>query len=165
MIHLQESIHETAVWDRVTAASRNAAEKAPVPAPIGPELLSALERLQAIRQQYFSLRSRSGGELRQGMQEVLRRNQALIRTLSALTFYLTGRRPALTPASPAGTTRESAAESIRRLLREEELSMGRLESLAARSTGETRETLLLLSRQCRQQFQALLALLGRALEP
>ena len=43
--------------------------------------------------------------------------------------------------------------------------MGRLESLAARSTGETRETLLLLSRQCRQQFQALLALLGRALEP
>ena len=162
---MQESIHETAVWDRVTAAARNAAEKPAAPGPIGPELLSALERLQAIRQQYFSLRSRSGGELRQSMQEVLRRNQALIRTLSALTFYLTGRRPALTPASPAGTAREPAAESIRRLLREEELSMGRLVSLAARSTGETRETLLLLSRQCRQQFQALLTLLGRALEP
>ena len=81
---MQESIHETAVWDRVTAASRNAAEKPAVPGPIGPELLSALERLQAIRQQYFSLRSRSGGELRQSMQEVLRRNQALIRTLSAI---------------------------------------------------------------------------------
>ncbi|MBQ9269567.1 MAG: hypothetical protein IJ206_08640 [Oscillospiraceae bacterium] len=161
---MQESVHESAVWDRVTAASRNAAEKAPAPAPIGPELLSALERQQVIRQQYLSLRSRTGGEFRQSTQEVLRRNQAQIRTLSALYFYLNGRRPALTPASPAGTTREPAVESIRRLLREEELSMGRLESLAARSTGETRETLLLLSRQCRLQFQALLTLLGRALE-
>ena len=44
---MQESIHETAVWDRVTAASRNAAEKPAVPGPIGPELLSALEEAEA----------------------------------------------------------------------------------------------------------------------
>lgn len=159
-----QSINESAVWERVTAASHSGDGPASPAAPIGPELLSALEREQESIRRYQALLPRVGGEEQRILREVLQLSRQQYRDLSALCYFLTGSHPALSPAAPVKTARQPLRETLRSMLQREELSLGRLESLAGRSTGEARETLLASARQDHRQFRLLLSLLGRALD-
>lgn len=161
---MEEKINETAVWNRVTAASREGS-KTPESetGPIGPELLAAMERKQSAIVRYRQLVSRCNGEMQRVLRKILQQEQQQLRLFSALYYFLTGERPCLGQISMQNR-RESIADSLRRMMQGEELSAGRLEALAARSTGEVREALADLCRQERQHFHWLLPLLGQSIE-
>ena len=161
---MEETINETAVWDRVTAASRAGNKgEAQSTGSIGSELLAAMERKQNASAAYRKLLSHCGGEGQRTLRKILSQEQQMLQQLFAMYFFLTGQRPCLGQLSVAGR-RESMAEGLRRMMQDEELSAGRFEALAARATGETREALLEFCRQERQHFHLLLSLLGQCLE-
>lgn len=159
---MEEKLNEAAVWSRVTAASREGPESRDT-GPIGPELLAAMERNQAIAGSCRQLLSRVGGEQQRGLRLLLQQAQQCGRALAALYYFLTGQRPCLSQ-SPQQPRREAPADGLRRMMQQAELEAGRMEALAARSTGEAREALLTLCRQQRQQFHTLLGLLGLLVE-
>lgn len=158
---MEEKINETAVWNRVAAASRDGSS-APEHAvsPIGPELLAALERKQGAAASYRQLLSHVSGESQRVLRKILLQEQQQVRVLSALYYFLTGRRPCLGASAPQ-RRRESIPDGLRRMMQGEELSAGRFEALAARSTGEVREALTELCRMEQQHFHLLLPLLGQ----
>ncbi len=160
---MEEKLNETAVWSRVTAASREAGNAQPETGPIGPELLAALERKQAAVGACRQLLSRCGGEGQKVLRRMLQQERQQAGTLAALYYFLTGQRPCLSPAGEQ-IRRESLADGLRRMMQTAELSAGRLEALAQRSTGEVQTALMALSGQERQLFHQLLSLLGQHMD-
>ena len=158
-----ESIHDSAVWERVTAASRSEQKGEMDTGPIGPELLAAIERAQTAASDYRNLMSRAPAGLQPQLRTAIRQKRQQVRDLSALYFFLTGQRPALSGAARQAR-RESLPDGLRRMLQGEELTAGRLEALAARSTGEAQEALRTQCIRNRQLFHQLLPLLGQSIE-
>lgn len=162
---MEEKINETAVWERVTAASgaKNRGE-GPNTGPIGPELLTAMEHKENAAAAYRQLLSRCGGAGQRTLRRILSQEQQGLQQLFALYYFLTGQRPCLGQLTVA-RPQESLAKGLQRMMREEELSAGRLEALAARSTGQTQALLLELCHQEQLHFRLLLKILGCCMDP
>lgn len=152
---------EAAVWNRVMGTERNGA-KGEGAGNIGPELLALLEQKQQMLLNYGQLAGRCAGELRRALGRMVLEERRQERQLAALFYLLSGQRPCLT-AQTSTKERESLSEGLRRMIREEERCGGRLEALAARSSGETAQALGQLCLQERQHFHRLVGLLGKSL--
>ncbi len=157
---MEETLNESAVWNRVTAASRS--DGGADAGPIGPELLAALERQRDMAYACRALLGCCGSDSRQAMRQLVSLQLQQARGLSALYFFLTGQRPCL-PERKEPSRRETLSDGLRRVMQASELHAGRLEALAGRSTGEVRQGLGDLCLRERRCFHQMLALLGHIL--
>lgn len=154
VIFVAKPIDEAAVWQRVSAASREAGPEAPAPQPLAPELLELLKETQRRAAAYQKLYRRTG---KTAYQELFRQERRGAAKLKGLYDLMTETAPKRTEATPF---QGRGRQLLRQLLRSEETAAGRLEALAEKAGGAVRETLLELCRQAGQHWSVLLELLG-----
>ena len=159
---MEQKINEAAVWDRVSAAARSAepdrGRTGRDTGPIGPDLLEAMGRERTAAQEHRQLAGRAGAEGQRVLRRIAVQEEQHSRTLGALYYLLTGQLPQ-TQTVQVSARQEGFREGLRRSLQSRELTAGRYEALAARTTGEVRQALIQLAQEEAQHFHMLLGLL------
>lgn len=160
---METPINESAVWQRVTAAAQGAAaggQPGTENAPVGPELLEAMGRKRRDSQSYRRLAARTGGQIQRTLRQLSEQAEREEKTLGALYLFLTGQRGTVkSPQTSDAEGRESNRDVLRRMMQRAELSAGRYEALANRTSGEVRLALMELAEAERSSFHTLLRLL------
>ena len=161
---MEEKINETAVWNRVTAASREGSKTSESETgPIGPGTFGSDGTKTKCHCTVSAVLDHGVTEkCSVSSEKFCNRNNSSFDYFLHWYYFLTGERPCLGQISMQNH-RESIADSFRRMMQGEELSAGRLEELALRSTGEdTRGPCRSMSSGSGSDFHWLLRFWGRA---
>lgn len=159
VMRLGEITGEAAVWNRVVGTGREGGERA---GTIGSELLALLEQKRQMLLDYRQLINQSGGAIQRVLRRLAQEEYRQEQQMTALFYLISGQRPCIAAQVPA-KERVSIPDGLRRMMQAEEQCAGRLEALAARSSGETAQVLTQLCLQERQHFHRLVGLLGKSL--